>query len=510
MHSALNILIKTFFIAGIYLFTGCQNIYQPLTIDQQKQQLKVDLAALFAAKPVPEAALSLEHAMARALTYNLDHQVQLLESSITRGVADLSRFQQLPRLDLFADHIHRDRATTFDQDREQTTANLSLAWNILDFGVSYIRSRQKANEALAAQERLIKSANKLAIKTHRVFWRAYIAEQLAGDIEPLKIKLKKTLDNVRIAEQRRLQPPMELLDYQKTLLEMIAQIQRLQTELASAKSTLAKLIHSKPGSKLKLLSPPLTDSLKARMPPIEKLEQYALLNRPELREASYQQRIKTDDTRKAMLRMLPGLEFSIGENYNSGSSYTNNVWADAGVQLTWNLMNLFSAPRAIALSKHREQLQELRRLALHISVLSQVHLAYRNLLEARHTYSIASDLSDVSTRIFTHASAGRQAVSLSEQELIKRQVDQVLYKVRKLMAYADLEEARGELYLSLGQSVVPVDSTNQPITQLTAVIKNRYKELRTGNLAGLNYSDYEVFRPDWLIELPKSESHGGI
>ncbi|KPX91409.1 Outer membrane efflux protein [Pseudomonas meliae] len=43
-----------------------------------------------------------------------------------------------------------------------------------------------------------------------------------------------------------------------------------------------------------------------------RLETEALASRPELREQDYQTRISSAETRKAMLRMLPGLEFSAG------------------------------------------------------------------------------------------------------------------------------------------------------------------------------------------------------
>lgn len=488
----------------VCLVTGCSSLYQPLTPEQQQAQLQNDLSTLFAAKPPLPETLSLEHAIARAVVYNLDHQLDILETSIAREAAGLSTYQQLPRLDLFADHIRRERETTFDQDLEQSTANLSLVWNVLDFGVSYIRSRQAANKALAAEERLLKSANKLAINTHNVYWRALVAEQLEKDIRPLQFRLQQALKNVRSAEQRRLQPPLELLDYQKTLLEILNQIQRLHKELASARITLARLINVKPGTPIRLLSPGQSGEPKTKLPPIEQLEQYALLTRPELREASYQSRIQADETRKAMLRMLPGLEFSVGENFNSGDSYTNNVWAEAGARITWNLMNLLSAPRTIELREFQQEAEELRRLALHISVLSQVQVSYRNLIEARNNHEIASELSKVAGRLFKHASAGQQSVSLSELELIRREADRLLYKIRQQLAYADLQTAKGELYLSLGQPLLPKNSPTLTLEALTVMVNRKFKELQAGNFAGLQYADYSVARPEWKITHPAS------
>lgn len=54
-----------------------------------------------------------------------------------------------------------------------------------------------------------------------------------------------------------------------------------------------------------------------------RLETEALASRPELREQDYQTRISSAETRKAMLRMLPGLEFSAGGHYDSNSFLVN-------------------------------------------------------------------------------------------------------------------------------------------------------------------------------------------
>ena len=39
------------------------------------------------------------------------------------------------------------------QERERTLANLNFSWNALDFGVSYYRAQQKADQVLMAEER---------------------------------------------------------------------------------------------------------------------------------------------------------------------------------------------------------------------------------------------------------------------------------------------------------------------------------------------------------------------
>src|SRR5690606_32784831 len=111
---------------------------------------------------------------------------------------------------------------------------------------------------------------------------------------------------------------------------------------------------------------------------LSELEREALATRPELREQDYQARISAAETRKAMLRLLPGLEFSAGGHYDSNSFLVNQSWADYGVKITWNLFNVLSAPASINVSKAGEQVAEARRQAMSMAILAQLYVANAN------------------------------------------------------------------------------------------------------------------------------------
>jgi outer membrane protein TolC len=105
------------------------------------------------------------------------------------------------------------------------------------------------------------------------------------------------------------------------------------------------------------------------------LEETALVSRPELREQDYQVRINAAETRKTLLRMLPGIELSAGGHYDSNSFLVNNSWADVGVKATWNLFNLMSGPAAHSAAKANEQVGELQRQAMSLAIMAQLYVA---------------------------------------------------------------------------------------------------------------------------------------
>jgi outer membrane protein TolC len=79
---------------------------------------------------------------------------------------------------------------------------------------------------------------------------------------------------------------------------------------------------------------------------VAKLEEMALLQRPELREEDLRKRISADEARKQVLGMLPGISLSYGRQYDSNNRLLfNNSWSEGGVSLAWNLMRLVSCPR---------------------------------------------------------------------------------------------------------------------------------------------------------------------
>src|SRR5437016_4707906 len=77
---------------------GCAVAPQPFTKDEQTEQLRVDRSLMFRDQEPVTHPLSLSDAMARAIKYNLDHRLKLMEEAVAQRQLDLSNFDLLPRL----------------------------------------------------------------------------------------------------------------------------------------------------------------------------------------------------------------------------------------------------------------------------------------------------------------------------------------------------------------------------------------------------------------------------
>src|SRR3569832_139754 len=187
-------------IAGTTLILGgCANSPNPFTGQQLSDIAHQDRqASLHGIEPL-SGPLTLLEAIARALKYNLEHRVRMLELAMAVGHLDASRYDMLPRLLANAGYSSRDeenirRATAtvtgapslakpyISNERSHVTSDIGLTWNVLDFGASYYSAKQNADRVLAAAERRRKAMHLLTQNVRSAFWRAACAVNLRADV----------------------------------------------------------------------------------------------------------------------------------------------------------------------------------------------------------------------------------------------------------------------------------------------------------------------------------------
>lgn len=495
------------------LIAACAVAPEPVTPEQRASRVTEDWQAIRGDGQTFDAPISLNEAMARAVRYNLEQRQKLMDAAVAEGFANVGKYDLLPRLVTNAGWSTRsnENATVSEgvatgvtgtdpstsDERSHLVANLAATWNVLDFGVSYLRARQDANRILIAEERRRKAVQAIVQDTQVAWLRAVIAEKLAAELDPLIARVKVALDSARTIEERRLQSPIQALDAQKQLLDVLRQLQALRREVANARIDLAKLMNIPPGQPFRLELPGSFGPLPTMEIDLPRLEEQALNDRPELREEDYQSRISADETWKAMLRLLPGIELTAGRNYDSNKYLYNNYWSDAGLRVTWNLMNLLSGSSSIDLAERQQDAGRLRRLALHMAVVTQVHVASNRYRLAREDFEVAERVSDVDERLYRHALAASQSSIQSELELIRRDANRLTSRVRRDMAYVEIEAAIAAIRVSLGDDPVSSDTKADDLPSLVATLE-KWRSRWEGRQ---NTPELEVpATVDWQIE----------
>ncbi len=485
-------------IAACAIAAACALKPDPFTQAEFEARAAADRTAMFADQPPLDGPLTLPEALARVLRFNLDRRARMMEEALALGQFDLDRFDLLPAVTANAGYAGRDafNATsskdlvtgaasdanpTYSTDRDLLTADLGLTWNILDFGVSWYTAHQNADRALIAAERRRKAVANLAQEVRYAFWRAAAAQALRDRVVAGILRAESAVADMERVERERLREPTEALRMQKTLLENIRQLETIDQQMVSAKAELAALINLPPGTGFTVA---VGDPEEMRVPdvplPIEDLELAALANNPDLREQVYLGRIAAEETRKEILRLLPGISFDFSRQYDSNSFLADNHWTQWGAKITWNLLNILSAPDRIAHTETAEQVAEARRLALRMAVLAQVHVVSHQLASARRQFDRADRLWHIETRLAETSGRRQRGGAANPVERVTLETAAIAAELRRYQTFAAAQMAYGKLMATVGVDPVPDTVAEAGLPDLAAAIRSRLDALAEG------------------------------
>ncbi|MFJ2537186.1 MULTISPECIES: TolC family protein [unclassified Pseudomonas] len=478
--------------------SGCAVTSEPIERSVSEQRARTDLQNMYKDQEPLRGPLTLHQAMARAVKYNLEGRLKIMEEALAKRQLDLASFDMLPRMALDAGYVGRNNVSasssqsvrtgtqslepSTSQDRDREVADLTMVWNVLDFGVSYISAKQQGDQRLIVQERRRKVINTIVQDVRSAYWRAMAAERLLKQIDSLMARVDTARKNSQSMSEQRIGDPVQALGYQRSLIEATRQLEEQRRALSLAKTELATLINLPLGTNLTLATDDGYQVPELKVD-LAKLEQEALTSRPELREQDYQTRISAAETRKAMLRLLPGLEFSAGGHYDSNSFLVEQGWADYGVKITWNLFNVISAPAAINVAKAGEEVATARRQAMSIAVLAQLYVANANYQEALRQFKTSQQLSDIDGQIVGQLRNRHQAAGIGELELIQGELNNLQADLRRDLSYADLRNAYGQIFASAGLDPLPDQVQSTDVQAIANALANRESAWAAGDIS---------------------------
>ncbi|WFC60987.1 TolC family protein [Pseudomonas sp. REST10] len=477
--------------------SGCAVTSQPIERSVSEQRAQSDLQAMFADQEPLNGPLTLHEAMARAVKYNLEARLKVMEEAMAQRQVDLATFDMLPRMALSAGYAGRNNVSasssqsietgtqslepSTSQDRDRGVADLTMVWNVLDFGVSYVSAKQQGDQRLIVEERRRKVVHTIIQDVRSAYWRAVAADRLLSQIDSLMTRVAEARDNSQRLSEQRIGDPIQALSYQRALIEATRQLEEQRRALSLAKTELATLINLPLGTQVEL-APETGYQVPELKVELGTLEQEALASRPELREQDYQARISAAETRKAMLRLLPGLEFSAGGHYDSNSFLVNQSWADYGVKVTWNLFNVLSAPAAIDVAKAGQEVADARRQAMSMAILAQLHVANANFREAQRQFRTSQQLAGLDGQIVEQLRNRYKAQGIGELELIQGELNTLQADLRRDLAYAELRNSYGQLFASVGLDPLPETIAADSVEAIAAALASREAQWQAGQL----------------------------
>lgn len=447
-----RILLSTMLVLSL---SACTVVPKPLTTGSLSRFASDKLVRVTADQEPVTEAIGLYEAMSRALLYNLDFKVELYNEALASRQLDTARLETLPNLVASSGYVGRNndggnRGTLFFPDREKFQEDITLSWNILDFGLSKVRAEQAADEVLVAREKRRKIINRVIEDVRTAYWRAVSADRLVVGLKKLEGRAKRALKNSASLQKDGQTSPLTALTYQRELVEIQQRIQRLQKDLSLAKIQLSALMNIRPGEHFTLAQPKRRVNSTDIDMSSEEMVFVALENRPEIRDIQYKLRINAKESKKALLELLPSANIFASANWDSDEYLYNSNWVGWGAKATWNLLNVFKYPAKKRLVKAKDETLDARALAVTMAIMTQVHVSRVRYSHSRKLYVTASKHLRIQNGIVKQIRSSFAEGQASEQTLIREEMNTLASRVASDIAYADLQNAFANIYASIG------------------------------------------------------------
>ena len=476
-------IIKIFAILCLVVLTSCARNLDPINKAEIVNKSAKDIEKIEEIKKnnlnwEEDIEIDLYTAIALAIKNNKELRVKLLENALSERQINKVKFEMLPQLaanagysgsDFYkastsatvsgtdiAGNIGSDYSTS--SNRDLLNQDIGFTWNALDFGLSYIRAGQNADRYLISEENETKAAHNIVREVIRAYWSSMSADKLLKKYGPLLVDVNLALNDSKKIEELLLSKPMDALLYQKELLDIQRALQTQKQSFIDAKIQLGTLMGLMPNQSYKLVG--TQDPLTVLNMTVEEMETHALQNRPELIENHYQERISVQQTKAGILSLLPGLNFNAAYTSTSNDYVMQQTNSQFGATIGANLLNVFNYPTIKKVNEVNTEIIKEQRLALSMTVLSQIHIANLDYNVALEEFETAERYLDVSKKITEQVKNAQIIARFGQLELIREQASLLVAELRHDIAFTKLQHAIGQIYSSTG-----IDVTKENIEQ---------------------------------------------
>jgi hypothetical protein len=214
--------------------------------------------------------------------------------------------------------------------------------------------------------------------------------------------------------------------------------------------------------------------------PVEAMESTAIVRNGDLREEFYGARIAREETHKILLRMFPNLSFSFDARHDDDRFLVHHRWNEAAAQLSFNLVNLLSAPAQQRMADAGVALADQRRIAAQMATLAQVHVARLQYASAYQQFIRADAIYGVDDRIGKIIGAGERAQTQSKLDRVSSDTTTILSLLRRYQALAQLHAAASKLQATMGLEPEVPSVRESSLAQLTAVASEFLRQTQGG------------------------------
>lgn len=433
------------------LLAGCAAFAPPLT-EQQVVNFAKDLDDQLASPSEPQVGvLNADDAVNRAIYYNHSVRAKELEAALAEAKVRVQAGSMLPNIVVESGYYRRDRphmshsnlATAYSTSTDLRTISrdIALSWNILDFGLSFVRARQGLGKALQQHEESNRVRARIIEETRSIYWRAVAFDRIAPAVEQLDREVNSAIALSRAAMRDVQVDPMVPINLQRDILNAQRELNLLQSSLAGATDQLKQLIGLPLMDRLSFDTTRTLPRLSLSVTSSDADVSIALRQRPEIRHHILEMRITDEEVNATILQLLPGV--TIGKTYASDTtSYLlHSNWVSWSTKIAGNLMNIARLPADLIAVDAQQKLNRQNALATAALIAMQVQAARARINVQTRSYRDAERFQSVQRQLLHQVRTAVELNKVGRQSLVREKLATLLAEVRTIVAFADLHAA---------------------------------------------------------------------
>ena len=442
------------------LMCGCATAAAPVT-DRQVRQFAGKLGKQVSSRDtMPKVTLDAELAVTRAMSANTTILVKELEVSLAAARARSLEGELLPKFISESKYYRRNTplmtrsspstAYTSSTSQRTLTRDVTLSWNILDFGLSYVRARQGLDKAHYQAEELRRIRARIAEETKNAYWNAVALDILEPKLESLDRDVGDALAAAELAGKNDNLDPTIGINLQRDILNLQRDINQVHASLSGSKDKLKHLIGLTADERLTMKRTRQHSWPVPSGSTVQDDVAVSLRQRSEIRQHMYDLRITRDEVHATILQALPSVNFDRALSSSSDSHLLYQNWVGIGAHLATNLMNLVRLPRNLETVEEQAKVHRQSALATAAMIAMQVHVARAKHALARRAYRDASRYAVVQKAFLRQVGLAVDAGRTGRQALVKEQLATLLAEVRAVLAFGEVEAAIAALLSARG------------------------------------------------------------
>jgi outer membrane protein TolC len=400
-----------------------------------------------------------------ALEQNLELKVKEQEIAIKFEIANGANWKILPQLIFTGEQSGRNQNTgSFSQSltnqppappsisstQNITRWDFTMTWNILDFGLSYLRFRQEANKTLMAEFEYARLSQNLVLEVTRNYWKTILAQNGVKRSESLLAKVDAYQNSLRKMASEHVIAAGDALKNDGQMVKLKLKLQDFKRDFITAKSALAQSMGIADSQSFELAA------IEEIIPPIadfdyEELENIALLSRPELFQRDVEVKVFRDELRIQTLQLLPPIA-PYSSAYHDGNKFLiYNYWLQAGLKVSYDLFALPRTYSGMCAARLQETLVKKNRIAMALAVITQLNLALIIYDDARDYYLTAKEYKDIQRKLYDQSVKSEEVGLFHSGDVLGFETEAFLAEMTALETYGNLKLAEAQINNALGR-----------------------------------------------------------